>query len=287
MFEDDAHPKYSRLRTFLGPDFSDQDERGTLRRKLIQIDAGETITFEGQSNRQAYMLLSGWACSVRHLINGSAQIFDVRLPGDIIGTSDLMLKCSTQATEAITPVELLPFNFEDVLLWERRCPGVCEKFVFAMKCDEAVMIEHVIGIARRNPQTRTAHFLLELSERVARAGIGTIDQFTCPMSQYLLADTLGLTAVHLNRTLRSLRELGLVSFRHSTVVIHNRPEMVKFAGFDPAYLNLTPANHSARRRAGKVMDEKGRHGVDSAAVTAVTSEKAPHGEQLWGRRSSS
>ncbi|MFN3525409.1 MAG: Crp/Fnr family transcriptional regulator [Paracoccus sp. (in: a-proteobacteria)] len=231
---------------------------------MIRINAGETITFEGQSSPQAYMLMSGWACTVRHLIDGSDQIFDVRLPGDFIGTSHLMFKGSTLATEAITAVELFPFTYEDILAWESRSPGTYEKFVFAMNCDEVVMIEHVIGIARRNPQVRTAHFLLELSERVARAGLGTIDRFSCPMSQYVLADTLGLTAVHLNRTLRSLRELGLVSFRHSKVVIHDRPEMIRFAGFDPAYLNQTPALRLARRRAEKSWEGDDRRGAATA-----------------------
>jgi CRP-like cAMP-binding protein len=84
-----------------------------------------------------------------------------------------------------------------------------------------------------------AHFLLELGSRLALVGKGSEEGFECPLTQYHLADTLGLSAVHVNRVLRQLRESGLVTFRDSHVTFHDYGRLVELAEFDPAYLDQT------------------------------------------------
>ena len=84
-----------------------------------------------------------------------------------------------------------------------------------------------------------AHFLLELGSRLALVGIGSREGFDCPLTQYHLADTLGLSAVHVNRVLRQLREQGLVTFRDDRVTFHDFGALVELAEFDPAYLDQT------------------------------------------------
>lgn len=243
MPSSDIDARISQLYSVLGLNISGQDEKDLFRGRSITVEAGDTIVFEGQGPRRGYLVCSGWACSVRHLIEGSDQVLDVRMPGDLIGIADMKLSNAPYATEAITAVELVPFSFQDFVAASGRVPHLAEAFLFAMNCDAAMLVEHMVGIARRKPQPRTAHFLLELSERVARVGLGNVDRFHCPLSQYLLADLLGLTAVHMNRTLRHLREMGFVSFRNSMVTIHDRPGMIAFSGFDPAYLNQTQSRH--------------------------------------------
>lgn len=85
---------------------------------------------------------------------------------------------------------------------------------------------------------RTAHLLLELGTRLEKANAAKLLGFECPLTQYDLADALGLTAIHVNRMLRELRERGYLEFRHGSVHFLNRQGLERFAGFDPGYLRL-------------------------------------------------
>lgn len=90
---------------------------------------------------------------------------------------------------------------------------------------------------RRNASERLAHFLLEPSARLSLVGLGTKDGYACPLTQNVLADALGLSAVHVNRLLRELREIDLVDFRCSTVSFVDFNGLVALADFDPRYLD--------------------------------------------------
>lgn len=84
-----------------------------------------------------------------------------------------------------------------------------------------------------------AHFLLELGSRLALVGVGSREGFDCPLTQYHLADKLGLSAVHVNRVLRQLREHGLVTFRDGRVTFQDYGGLADLAEFDPTYLDQT------------------------------------------------
>jgi CRP-like cAMP-binding protein len=82
-----------------------------------------------------------------------------------------------------------------------------------------------------------AHFLLELAMRLRLVGIGDASGYDCPLTQYHMADALGLSAVHVNRVLRHLREEGLVTFQRGRVRFDSFTELTTLAGFDPDYLD--------------------------------------------------
>lgn len=100
-----------------------------------------------------------------------------------------------------------------------------------------MVVEHLVGIGRRDADARMVHFLLELGSRLMLVGLGSKAGFECPLTQYHLADALGLSAVHVNRVLRQLRETGLVTFREGHVTFHDLDRLVDLAEFDPAYLD--------------------------------------------------
>ena len=99
------------------------------------------------------------------------------------------------------------------------------------------MVEHLVGVGRRDALARTAHFLVELGLRLRLVGIGSEAGYACPLNQYLLADALGLTAIHLNRTLRQLRERELVTFRDGEVTFHDLGRLRALAGHHGGYLD--------------------------------------------------
>jgi CRP-like cAMP-binding protein len=127
----------------------------------------------------------------------------------------------------------------DLLAAFDEAPRLAISMLWAASRDQAMVVEHLVGVGRRDADARMAHFLLELGSRLALVGLGDGDGYDCPLTQYHLADALGLTAIHVNRTLRRLRERGLLTFRDGHVHFEDRRGLVTLAGFDPAYLDQT------------------------------------------------
>jgi CRP-like cAMP-binding protein len=109
--------------------------------------------------------------------------------------------------------------------------------LWAASRDEAMVVEHLVSIGRRSALVRTAHLLVELGLRLQLVGFGSPSGFVCPLNQYLLADALGLTAIHVNRILRQLRERGLVTFREGSVVFHDLAGLRTLAEYHSGYLD--------------------------------------------------
>ena len=116
-------------------------------------------------------------------------------------------------------------------------PRLRAAILWAASRDEAMVVEHLVGIGRRSALERTAHFFMELAERLSLIGEATETEFKCPLSQFVLADALGLTAIHINRVLRQLRQRQLLTVRKGTVTIHDLAALRKLAGFQGGYLN--------------------------------------------------
>ena len=100
-----------------------------------------------------------------------------------------------------------------------------------------MVVEHLVSIGRRSAIERTAHFFMELAERLSLVGLATEAEFKCPLSQYVLADALGQTPIHINRVLRQLREQELLTLRKGSVRIHDLNRLRKLAGFQGGYLD--------------------------------------------------
>ena len=217
-----------------------EDDFGTLsdlysRRR--NYPAGRDMIHQGQNNQTAYVLAKGWACSYKIMPNGTRQVVDFQIPGDFVGLRSILFRNSDQNVEPITRVEASEFMVSDLLGALAKSPRLGAAVLWAASRDEAMIVEHLVGLGRRNAIERTAHLLLELSARLRLVGLGDKAGYECPLSQYMLADALGLSAVHINRTLRELREEKLLTFQRGRVVIHDFDGLVTLADFDRAYLD--------------------------------------------------
>ncbi|GAB1479192.1 Crp/Fnr family transcriptional regulator [Paracoccaceae bacterium] len=218
---------------------SDQEysalDRLYARRKTFS--AGRDMVHQGQTDQSAYILASGWVCSYKLLSGGTRQIVDFQIPGDFLGLRSVLFRTSDHNIEPVTRVEASEVLVSDLLDTFTKTPRLATAVLWAASRDEAMVVEHLVGIGRRDAKERTAHFLLELGARLKLVGLGTSLGYSCPLSQYLLADSLGLSAVHVNRVLRELREAGLVTFQQGKVTIHDLDGLVKLADFDKSYLD--------------------------------------------------
>ena len=118
-------------------------------------------------------------------------------------------------------------------------PGLSRFFMRAAARQYSIVTEHLTNTGRRNALVRTAHYLQELGARLTAVGEGNEMGYECPLTQHELADVLGLTAIHVNRTLRELRENELVSFRSGFVEFLNKQKLTKLTSFDADYLKMT------------------------------------------------
>jgi CRP-like cAMP-binding protein len=101
-----------------------------------------------------------------------------------------------------------------------------------MSRDEATTVDHLASIGRRSAIERTAHFFLELDARLQLVGLGEGTEFACPLTQHDMADVLGLSAIHVNRVLRSLRDNKLLTIQDQVVTIHDRAALKALAGYE-------------------------------------------------------
>jgi len=202
-----------------------------LQSKPIKIKRGRVLIEEGQSGQKAFILQSGWGCSFKILPDGSRQIIRLPIPGDCVGLRSILLRMSDHSCSALTDAVVSAVEAPRMLEIINKLPRLGAAFLWAASQEGAMVVEHLVNIGRRTAQERTAHFFLELAERLKLVGLATEMQFEHPLSQHIIADALGLSDVHVNRVLRQLREQNLLTLREGKVSIHDLSGLRKLAGY--------------------------------------------------------
>lgn len=206
-------------------------------RRRRSFPAGHELIHEGQGNVSAFILAEGWAYSYKILPNGNRQIVEIQIPGDFPGLRSILFRTSDHTIEALTRIETSEVLAADITEAFAQIPRLATAVLWAASRDEAMVVEHLVDLGRRSAEERMAHFLLELGARLTLVGLGDRTGFDCPLTQYHLADALGLSSVHVNRVLRHLREDGLLTFKKGRVVFDDFGRLTEMAGFDAAYLD--------------------------------------------------
>ncbi|MER8438904.1 Crp/Fnr family transcriptional regulator [Mesorhizobium sp. M1312] len=190
---------------------------------------------QDDDNDEIFIVKSGWAILYHGLLDGERQIIDTPLTGDIVGfrSVDGPRLASLASVTELTVYEIRSKELVEAILSEGR---LGKKIACSLARLNAILAEHLMNTGRRNAMSRTAHFLLELEERLSMVGLSAHGRYECPLTQYDLADILGMTTVHVNRTLGELRKADLVSFKAGHVQVINRKKLVEIAGFDNEYL---------------------------------------------------
>jgi CRP-like cAMP-binding protein len=230
-------PLVRKLGAFVALSNPELSVLASLHKRRRMFVAGRDLVHQGQTDQSAYILATGWACSYKLLENGQRQIVDFQIPGDFLGLRSVLLHVSDHSIEPVTDIEVTEIHVADLLNAFAQTPRLAAAVLWAASRDEAMVVEHLVGVGRRDAAERMAHFLLELGARLALVGLGTKNGYACPLTQYLLADALGLSAVHVNRVLRQLREAGMATFRDGVVYFDNYDKLAKFAQFDPSYMD--------------------------------------------------
>jgi CRP-like cAMP-binding protein len=194
------------------------------------------IVSQGRRYDGLLVMLDGIALRYRILRDGRRQVLNIALPGDLIGFPACFFERAPYAVSALTDTVLscVPFRLLAGLFETQPRLGAA---VFCLCASEAAIhIEHLTDVGRRTALERVAHFLLELLVRFQGIGRGDARSFPMPLTQELLADALGLSVPHVNRTLRQLRNDDLVRIEAHRVIVNDVEALSALADFDPAYL---------------------------------------------------
>lgn len=198
----------------------------------VKVEPGTELMHQGESGQIAYILLSGWGCSFKVLRDGSRQIITFPVPGDLIGIRSVLLRTSDHAFAVITEAQVSRISVARMTTLIEEFPRLGTALMWATSRDEAITVEHLASIGRRTSLERTAHFFLELRDRLQLVGLASDTEYECPLTQYVLADALGLSSIHVNRVLRQLRELDLMKFQGHTVTLLDAAGLAELAGYD-------------------------------------------------------
>lgn len=218
-------------------------------RPRTQIGRGEN------SEGSAYVIREGWAFAYTLLANGERQVHGFLLPGNVVRLGDLFRTSAGRGVETITDTVVSEISMESLRRASRDWPQIFEFFLRFQSQVQAALVEQLVDLGRRDSRARLAHLLLRLERRLMRIGLAGQDGYDCPISQYLIADALGLTAIHVNRVLKGLREDGVATLRNNRVTIHDRTRLMAIAGDnnadgdDPVMAVI--ANQSAARAVGR------------------------------------
>lgn len=171
---------------------------------------------------------------------GGRQITAVHVPGDMVDLHSVVMPEAASALQALSVTTVLRVPHGALRRAARASPAIAEAFWRECVVDAAVLSEWVVNVGRRDAQARIAHLLCELACRYD--AVGTSDRFDFPFlaTQTHLADMVGLTPVHVNRTLKDLREKGAVDLSRRVAQVLSWSRLVEIGDFDPTYLQIHP-----------------------------------------------
>lgn len=198
-----------------------------------EYPAGADFLRQGEPQREVITLLQGWAMRYSLLDDGSRQIIDFCLPGAFIGFQPDGDSPKGYAAQAITDIKVCALPQKGLMDMMSATPSMAVRLACIAYRDQVSMARHLTNVGRRMARGRVANLLMELFVRVRmRSAAAASESVTLPLTQELIGDALGLTSVHVNRTLRGLREDKIVSLKGGTLRILDPDRLAEEAGFE-------------------------------------------------------
>jgi CRP-like cAMP-binding protein len=210
-----------------------------LPHQLKRIERAGYIVRERDRATHSCLMLSGF--SMRHKVggDGARQIVAIHMKGEMVDLQNSMLKIADHSVQALTEcqVAFIPRQAVKQVALER--PRVGMAMWLDTLVDGSIFREWIMNVGRRDAHTRIAHLLCEFSLRLKVAGLGEQTNYELPMTQEQLADATGLTAVHVNRTLKALVQEGMIERNNGRgIIIGDWHKLAEAGDFDSTYLHM-------------------------------------------------
>lgn len=218
----------------LAPQASHPVLRAVVRERALDRD--QSLIEQGEVPQVAHILLSGFTCRHRTLMNGRRQITAILVPGDMCDLEAVLRGWADSGITALTSCVFGEIPLERVADPLRQEPELARALLRQLLHHKAIDSERVLSLGQRTALQRLAHLFCELQERLQAIGLAQEDGYKLPLTQNELAELTGMTNVHINRTLQALRGQALIRWHKGWLSILDRPALKHLAEFDPAYL---------------------------------------------------
>ncbi len=221
---------------------TDADQQAVLNLKshAHQVEARRDIVRPGEKVSHATLVVNGLAARFDQMRDGRRQFTALHLAGDMCDLHSTVAPVAGWGIEALTTTTVLYVPHSELTALVARNPSIALAFWRDTTADASILAKWVGNLGRRDARSRMAHLLCELGMRMEQAGLGTRTCYALHATQEQLSDVLGLTAVHVNRTLQALRADGLVRVENRTVHVDNWQLLADAAEFDETYLLVAP-----------------------------------------------
>src|SRR6478609_11438471 len=202
----------------------------TLKVDELHVDPGASFLTEGTRSEYLYTVLSGWAFRYKMLDDGRRQILNYALPADMVGLQGALMDEMEHSVEALTPLTLC--MFPRAKLWDlyARFPSLAFDITWLAAREEQVIDENLLSVGRRSALERIAYLLLHLFVRAQEVGLTRGDSIAFPFTQQHLADTLGMSLVHTNKTLKRLTATKAIRWKDRMFEVLDRAALARIAG---------------------------------------------------------
>ena len=205
------------------------------------------IVHEGDVPRSAFVLTHGMAFRYRLMPDGKRQILTFMIPGDIFGLHAFLLKAMDHSIGTLVPTRVAMISRDTVFDLFDNHPRIGAALWWSALQEEAINRERIVALGRRSSRGRVAYLLCELVWRQRAVGLAEDYAIRLPLTQVELADTLGLTSVHVNRILQRFRRDNLIALAHHRLTLLDVERLQTIAGFNQDYLHLGGAPTEVRR----------------------------------------
>ncbi len=226
------HDPFSLKMKQLGIPAEDLASFGGVNGRTCNVVARADIAVSGRSTGNVHILVDGWASKYKMMCDGRRQILAFRLPGDICDLERLFEAETSVGVTALTDCKVAAVSTEWLIEARNSRPAVRDLLWSLLAREHATMTEQIVALGRRTSRQRIAYFLCDLLERLQAVGLAEDDCFRAPLTQTDMADALGLSTVHVNRTLQALREDGLIEMRGRNFRVSRRAELKRAASYE-------------------------------------------------------
>jgi CRP-like cAMP-binding protein len=226
-----------KLQNFVELDAEDIDLLDRVVANPRTVVAGVDVISEGDVPSDVRLILKGFACRYKVLPDGGRQIMAYLVPGDICDLHVFLLDVMDHSMATLSDCVIVDIPRPVILALLER-PRIAQGFLLSTLVDEGTLREWLVNVGRRKAEERVAHLLCELLARLRSVGLVNEDSYQLPITQAELADTTGLSTVHMNRVLQRLRAAKLITLKGTMLVVLDVPGLQELAGWDPNYLHL-------------------------------------------------
>ncbi len=215
-------------------DFEPEELRFVSSFKMGELvaETGTTLLSEGHASPHLYTLLSGWAFRYKTLADGRRQILNYMLPGDLLGLQGSVTGEMQHSVEALSPLVLCVFQRDRLNELFSKHPGLGFDVTWLAAQEERMLDDHLLSLGQRTAMERAAYLIAFLYYRATAVGLADGRNRTLPITQMHVADTLGLSIVHTNKTLRKLADRGLIRWLDRACEVRDLSGLQAVAGWD-------------------------------------------------------